>query len=236
MELGEIISDALVYPFHNIKAFVIYIILGVILGIAVGGTVAAIIVGVQANNVLAVVGSGIIGIVIALLLGFMIAGYELDIMKYGIERDPGSPGIDFFRQFINGVKFLVVYLVYMIIPIIISAILAVIFQHWLSGLISAIVSIIFALAMMMGHCRLAKTEDLGYALAIGDAIGDISRVGLLKLILFIILVFIIELVLFFIVFMILNWNATVGGILLGILGVYLTFFTARATGLLYSDV
>jgi hypothetical protein len=124
----------------------------------------------------------------------------------------------------------------MIIPIIISAILAVIFQHWLSGLISAIVSIIFALAMMMGHCRLAKTEDLGYALAIGDAIGDISRVGLLKLILFIILVFIIELVLFFIVFMILNWNATVGGILLGILGVYLTFFTARATGLLYSDV
>lgn len=236
MELGEILSDALVYPFHNIKALVIYVILGIILGIAVGGTVAGIVVGVAAKNVLAVVGSGIIGIIVALVIGFLITGYELDIMKYGIERDPGSPGIDFVRQFLNGVKFFVVYLVYMIIPIIIGAILAVIFQHWLSGIITAIVSIIFSLALVMGHCRLAKTDDLGYALSIGEAIGDISRVGIVKLILFIILIFIISFVLFFIVATILKWNNTVGGILMGILGVYITFFVGRATGLLYSDV
>lgn len=236
MELGEILSDALVYPFHNIKALVIYVILGIILGIAVGGTVAAIVVGIAAKNALAVVGSGIIGIVIALVMAFMITGYELDIIKYGIERDPSSPGIDFIRQFINGVKYLVVYLVYMIIPIIIGAILAVIFQHWLSGLITAIISIIFSLALVMGHCRLAKTEDLGYALAIGEAIGDISRVGIVKIILFIILIFIILIVLSVIVGFILQWNSTVGGILMGILGVYITFFVGRATGLLYSDV
>jgi hypothetical protein len=236
MELGEILSDALVYPFHNIKALVIYVILGIILGIAVGGTVAGIAVGVAANNVLAVVGSGIIGIIVALVIGFLITGYELDIIKFGIERDPGSPGIDFVRQFLNGVKFFVVYLVYMIIPIIIGAILAVIFQHWLSGILTAIVSIIFSLALMMGHCRLAKTEDLGYALAIGEAIGDISKVGIIKIILFIILIFIISLVLFFIVLMILRWNNIVGGILMGILVVYLTFFVGRATGLLYSGV
>lgn len=236
MELGEILSDALIYPFHNIKALVIYVILGIILGIAIGGTVAAITVGVAANNVLAVIGSGIIGIIIALIIGFMITGYELDIIKYGIERDPSSPGIDFIRQFINGVKYFVVYVVYMIIPIIIGAILAVIFQHWLSGIITAIVSIIFSLALIMGQCRLAKTEDLGYALAIGDAIGDISRVGIVKLILFIILTFIIAFVLLFIVIAIIQWNSTIGGILMGILGVYLTFFVSRATGLLYSDV
>jgi hypothetical protein len=33
-----------------------------------------------------------------------------------------------------------------------------------------------------------------------------------------------------------QWNTTIGGILMGILGVYITFFSARATGLLYSDV
>ena len=236
MEIGEILSDALVYPFQDIKAFVIYLILGIILGIAVGGTVVGIYAGIAADNILAVIGSGIIGIVVALVIGFFISGYELDIVKYGIERDPGSPGIDFVRQFINGVKFFVVYIVYMIIPIIISAILAVIFQHWLSGIISAIVGIIFALALMMGQCRLAKTEDLGYALSIGEAIGDISRVGILKLIIFVILVFIIVFVLLFIVLAILRWNSTIGGILMGILGVYLTFFIARATGLLYSDV
>lgn len=236
MEIGEILSDALIYPFHNIKALVIYVILGIILGIAVGGTVAAIIMGVAAKNVFAVIGSGIIGIIIAFVIGFLITGYELDIIKYGIERNPGSPGIDFVRQFINGVKYFVVYLVYMIIPIIIGAILAVIFQHWLSGLITIIVSIIFGLALVMGHCRLAKTEDLGFALAIGDAIGDISRIGILKLIIFIVLIAIITFVLSLIVSFIFRWNTTVGGILIGILGVYLTFFTSRALGLLYSDV
>ena len=236
MEIGEILSDALIYPFHNIKALVIYVILGIILGIAVGGTVVAIIMGVAAKNVFAVIGSGIIGIIIAFVIGFLITGYELDIIKYGIERNPSSPGIDFVRQFINGVKYFVVYIVYMIIPIIIGAILAVIFQHWLSGLITIIISIVFGLALVMGHCRLAKTEDLGFALAIGDAIGDISRIGFLKLIIFIVLIAIIAFVLSLIVSFIFRWNTTVGSILLGILGVYLTFFTSRALGLLYSDV
>lgn len=236
MELGEIISDALVYPLHNIKALVIYIILGIILGIAIAGTVSGIMFGNMAKNVFAVIGSGTIGIIIALIIGFVITGYELDITKYGIERRNDAPGIDFMRQFINGVKYFVVNIVYMIIPIIIGAILAVIFQHWLSGLISIILSIIFSFALMMGQCRLAKTEDLGYALSIGEAVGDLSKVGILKVIAFVILVVVISFILLFVVGLIGQWNNIVGGILMGIVGVYLVFFNGRATGLLYSDV
>lgn len=235
MELGEIITDALSYPLQNIKALVVYMILGIILGIAIAGTVGAVMVGAMAENALAVIGSGIIGIIIALFIGFIITGYELDIIKYGIERSNGAPGIDFIRQFINGVKYFVVNIVYMIIPIIIAAILAIIFQHWLSGVLTVIISIIFAFALMMGQCRLAKTEDLGYALSIGEAIGDISRVGIGKVVLFVIIMFVISFVLSMIVGLINQWNTTVGGILLGILGVYLVFFNGRATGLLYSD-
>lgn len=236
MNISEIISDALVYPIHNIKALIIYIILGIIAGIAIAGTVVAVVAGAAAKNVLATLGSGIIGIIITLIIGFVISGYELDIVKFGINRDAGSPGIDFVRQFINGVKLFVVSIVYYIIPIIIGAILAVIFQHWLSGLITFIITIVFALAAFMGHCRLAKTEDLGYALAIGDAIGDISRVGIVKLLAFIVVIFVIALILFLIVGIINNWNTTIGGILMGIVGVYVTFFVSRAIGLLYSDV
>lgn len=236
MELGEILSDALVYPLHNIKALIIYVILGIILGIAIAGTIGAIAASAALNNVLAAIGSGIIGIIIALIIGFLINGYELDIIKYGINRDNNAPGIDFVRQFTNGVKYFVVNIVYFIIPIIIGAILAVIFQHWLSGLITIILFIIFSLAAFMAQCRLAKTDDLGNALAIGEAIGDISRVGIVKLLLFIIMIFVIAFVLSFIVSLISQWNATVGGILMGILGVYLVFFVGRATGLLYSDV
>ena len=236
MNISEIISDALVYPFNNIKALVIYIILGIIAGIVAGSTIVAMAAGIAANNALAAAGTGIIGLIIALIISFVISGYGLDLIKYGINRDAGSPGLDFMRQFVNGVKLLVVNIVYFIVPIIISAILAVIFQHWLSGIISAILFIIFALAAIMGQCRLAKTEELGNALAIGEAIGDISRVGILKLIVFIIVVLIIAFIITFIVMAITNWNATVGGILMGILSVYLTFFVARATGLLYSNV
>ena len=88
----------------------------------------------------------------------------------------------------------------------------------------------------MGHCRLAKTEDLSAALAIGEAIGDISRVGIGKLIIFIVAIFAIAFVLSIIVVLINQWNTTVGGVLMGILGIYLTFFASRALGLLYSDV
>ena len=236
MEIMEIMQDALVYPLNNLKALVIYIILGIILGIAVIGTVVAIAASAAMDNTLAVIGTGIIGIIIALLIGFVISGYELDIVKYGINRNDGAPGIDIVRQFTNGVKLFAVNIVYFIIPIIIAAILAVIFQHWLSAIISALLFILFALAAFMGHCRLAKTEDLGNALAIGEAIGDISRVGIGKLILFIIVVVIVVFILYFIVTLIAQWNQTVGGTLMGILGVYITFFVGRATGLLYSDV
>ena len=236
MELGEIISDALGYPLQNIKALVIYVILGIILGIAISGTMVGILASNASRNVVALIGSGILGIIVSLIIYFVISGYELDIIKYGIQRSAGAPSIDFVRQFFNGVKYFVVTVVYMIVPIVIAAILAVIFQHWLAWLITVIISIIFALALIMARCRLAKTENLGYALAIGDAIGDISRIGIPKVVLFIIITAIIVIILSVIVGFIIQLNSTVGGILLGILGVYITFFISRATGLLYSNV
>ncbi|WP_298520154.1 DUF4013 domain-containing protein [uncultured Methanobrevibacter sp.] len=236
MELWEIIKDALVYPISNVVSLAIYIVLGIVLGIALTGTILAISAGIAAENLLAVLGIGVIGGIVVLLIGFIITGYELDIIKYGIERSDESPKLDFVRQFINGVKYFVVNIVYMIIPIIVGAILAIFLQHWFASVIDAIISIVFSLALVMGVCRLAKTEDLGYALSIGDAITDISKVGIVTIILFIIIMFIIVLVLSFIGAAISQWNSIIGGILVGILGVYITFFAARAIGLLYSDV
>ena len=82
MEIGEIISDALVYPFSNIKALIIYLILGIIFGIVFVSTLVAIAAGIEANNVFAVFGIGIIGGVVSIFLGFMINGYQLDVIKY----------------------------------------------------------------------------------------------------------------------------------------------------------
>ena len=191
MELGEIIKDALVFPFNNIVSLLLYVVLGVIAGIVAGGTFVSVILGAHYENIIAVIGSGIIGTVVFLILFFVISGYELDIVKSGINRDPQGPKIDIVRQFMNGVKLFAVNIVYYLIPVIIGSILAVIFQHWLSGVITFILSVIFSLAAMMAQCRLAKTEDIMDALTIGQAIADISRVGYVKLILFIIVIAII---------------------------------------------
>ena len=87
----------------------------------------------------------------------------------------------------------------------------------------------------MAKCRLAKTDDLGAALAIGEAIGDITRVGLAKIVVTCALVVIIFVIVVFILSIIYNINNIIGGILLGIFAVYFVFFYNRAIGLLYSE-
>lgn len=236
MDLGEIIKDSLAYPFSNIKSLIVYAILGIIVGIVVGSSLVGMVISINSGKVVETLASGFIGFIVAIFVGFIISGYQLDIIKFGIERRNDGPSFDVMRQFFNGVKVFVVSLIYYVIPLIIVAILGIFLKNWILAVISFILFIVFALAQFMAQCRLAKTEDLGDALAIGEAIGDISRVGILRLLLFIVIVFLVAFVLFFISALILRWNSTVGGILMGIVGVYVIFFTGRASGLLYSDI
>ncbi|MCR5026319.1 MAG: DUF4013 domain-containing protein [Methanobrevibacter sp.] len=235
MDISEIISDALVYPINNIKALIIYVILGIIAGIAAGGSVFSLMLGAADVSTALTGGLGVIGMIIAFVLFLLITGYELDIVKYGINRDPGAPGIDFVRQVLNAIKLIIVEFVYYIIPIIIIILLSFIFRNWIIIIVAFILAIIFSLALFMAVCRLAKTDSLGEALAIGEAIGDISRVGLINILLLVILLFVIAFIVAFILAFITKVNATIGGILLGIFAVYFSFVSFRATGLLYSN-
>lgn len=236
MEIVDILKDALVYPAHHITSLILYIALGVVAGIVSGGTILGVAAGAASKNVFMLLGSGLIGVLIFIVVAFIISGYELDIIKYGILRSDEGPGFDFIRQFINGARLFLVRIVYYLIPIIISSILGIIFQHWLTTIISIILMVVFGLAEFMAECRLAQSEDLVHALSISDAIADISKVGIVNLLLFIILVVIIAVVLIFVLTFLVKWNSYIGGLVMGIVGVYFVFFVGRATGLLYSNV
>ncbi|MEE1335805.1 DUF4013 domain-containing protein [Methanobrevibacter sp.] len=238
MNIGDIISDALVYPLHNIKSLVIYIVLGIIAAIIGGTTILTFLTaaGTTGISTFALDGVGIIGILIFLILLFLIQGYALDIIKFGIERRADGPGIDFGRQVTNAIKLIAVDIAYYLIPAVIIFILGIFLRDWILTIISIILIIIFALANFMARCRLAKTDNLGAALAVGEAIGDISRVGIGRLIATVIIVIIIALLIIFIVGIFAKINDILGDILLGIALVYLVFFYHRAIGLLYSDV
>lgn len=236
MNISEIISDALVYPLNNIKALIIYVILGIIAGLAVGGTVIGVASGISSNNAWLTGGAGIIGIIISIIAILLISGYELDIVKYAIDRNSGAPGIDILRQVTNAVKLIIVDIVYYIIPIVVAFLLRFLLGNGiLTLLIIFIVAVVFSFAAFMARCRLAKSDELMDALSIGEAIGDISRVGFINIILTVIVIFVIVIVIAIIVGLITNANSTIGGILMGILGVYLAFFINRAVGLLYSN-
>lgn len=237
MNVGGIISDAVAYPFHNIKALLLYIVLSVIAALIAGASIISIVVAFSTKGLggIAFAGLGIAEVLIFVLVLFLIQGYALDIIKFGIERRDDGPGIDIIRQIANAIKLVIVDVVYYIVPVIITAILALFLRDWLITIIGIILFIVFALANFMAKCRLAKTDNLGDALAIGEAIGDISKVGIGKLLAVVILVAIILIIIAFIIALLASLNTTLGSIILGIAAVYFVFFYNRAIGLLYSD-
>ena len=237
MSVSDIISDALAYPFQNIKALVIFMVLGIIAAIVGGTTIITIATSFSTVGFssFALGGVGIIEMIIFILVLFLIEGYGLDIVKFGIERRADGPGIDFTRQISNAINLIVVTVVYYVIPVVIIFILQLFLKDWIMTIISIILVILFALANFMARCRLAKSDDLGDALAIGEAIADISRVGLGKLLATVVLVVIIAIIIVVLIGIIGGINDTVGDILFGIFLVYLVFLYNRAIGLLYSD-
>lgn len=105
----------------------------------------------------------------------------------------------------------------------------------ITGIVAFVLFLIFSFIHTMAEGRLAKTDSIGYALNIPEAFKDIGRIGWGKVIAVIILIVIITVVINGIISGINNY---INGfaILSIIVTPYLSFFMARATGLLYSDV
>ncbi len=236
MEIGEIISDAAMYPINNVKALVIYVVLGIVAFLALIITGVGLIGAGEATGLLS--GGlgilGIVGIIIAIAIFALIAGYMLDVIKIAINREDNAPEIDPVRQIINGIKLFILSVIYMIIPIIVMAILSAI-NETLGLILGFILLIAFSILLVIAQCRFAKTESLGEALNIGEVINDLKEIGIVKVLAIIIIIGIISYVLSAIATGIGNFSEIIGAILSGIVTIYTTFLQSRAYGLLYSD-
>ena len=235
MEIGEIIKDAAMYPINNVKALVIYAVLTIIAALALVFTGVGIVGASQTSG--AAAGGlgilGIIGIIIAFAILLLIVGYMLDVIKIAIMREDGAPEIEPARQIVNGVKLIVLSIIYLIIPIIIMAILGAINEYL--SIIGFILLIVFALLLLIAQCRFAKTESLGDALNFGEVINDIKEIGIVKVIAVLIIVAVIGFILNLIGSGIGQVSEIVGSILTSLFTLYCAFLQNRAYGLLYSD-
>ena len=124
MEIIEIIKDGFVFPSQNLDKLAIYIVITFVVGLLfVGGAILSVLSFTNESFV------GIIGVILfilGILVSFIISGYQLGILKSGIDMEDEAPSFDWKNDFINGIKLLIVNIVYFIIPAIIVLIIALI--------------------------------------------------------------------------------------------------------------
>ena len=126
--LLDLFKEALVYPTKDYKALLIF---GVIFLITNLSSVFAAW-DIELNNgILALLG------LISFLLYFVTEGYIISVVRESINLKDEIPALDIVANFIDGLKLLVVEIVYYIIPTIIVLIVG-----WLSGTFSAIMDIV----------------------------------------------------------------------------------------------
>lgn len=237
MSLGEIFSDAIKYPFSDITNFLIVGVLAVLAGLS--SVVASF--GIDSTAVAFIVG------IISLIFAIILSGYGIDVIKKGIESSNDFPEIDLKANLINGIKALIIGIVYMIIPIIIAFVLLAIFgligagiDHAIAslGLASIIIMIIFILFEIfevIALARFADTKDLGDALNIGAVFEDVKRIGILKIIAFVVILMIIVIIAYFIMSLF-AYIPYIGVLIVTLLaGAFITLFANKALGLLYAD-
>ena len=276
MKMTGIIKDALLFPSKNTGRFAIYLLLSVLMtGFAIGGVFTNALGLFDGENYLL----GGIYIIISIMIGFLIAGYHIKVIKSGIDHDDEVPVFELYKDFMTGFDNTVVSLVYFIIPALIVLLVALdtnlfanaiavvhevvyqTFNVYIMGTSTALAAtaitytfekfvgslamtvtaaiIIFAIFFViqnMAEARLANTGSLKEALNIFEAIKDIARIGVGRVILLILVLFLVIAIIDIIFIAVLSYFPFLLAVIYIVITPYLALFTQRALGLLYSEI
>lgn len=119
MEIKEIITDAFEFPYLSLGTFSIYTVLSVLAGsFAFTGLISSIL---GYNNPVNLV-MGILSVILSVLIGFILSGYSISVIKSGIKGDNVVPEFDWKENFYTGINNFIVTFVYILIPTVIVVI------------------------------------------------------------------------------------------------------------------
>ncbi len=122
MDMVEIIKDAFVFPSKDIKLLVIYELLAVLAAVFLGiGTLVYVLGFISPECFL----WGGLAVVISLVIGWVLSGYLISVIKSGIELEDTAPEFVWWDNFITGFSNFIVSIVYFIIPALIVLIVGV---------------------------------------------------------------------------------------------------------------
>ena len=266
MNLREIIIDAIKYPISDTRKFLIFCALIILMSLS---TVLPSY-GVK-NDTLSLILS-----IVTLIVAFVVLGYSMDVIKGGTEHADTLPDFDYVKQFVLGIKSLILNLIYFIIPAVLviivasatglfssfteivyisidaianettnaSMIIAAIPKSTMNTFTNAlsitlilgiILFILFSFLSFTAQVRFAKTGSGTEGLRFREILRDISKVGLLKMIVTFIVIYIIALALVFVIGLI-GLIPYIGVFISIFIGVpYVVLYIYRAIGLLYAD-
>ncbi len=129
MNLREIIMDAIKYPIRDTRKFLIFCVLIILMSLS---TILPSY-GLK-NDTLSLILS-----LVTLIVSFIVLGYSIDVIKGGVEGEDTLPDFDYVKQFVMGIKAMILDIIYFIIPAVIVIIVA-----SASGLFTSFTKIIYA--------------------------------------------------------------------------------------------
>ena len=113
MEIMEIIKDSFLFPSKNLGTFSIYVVLSVLVATFTFGGIFSYLLGFIGSEYILIGG---LTLVFAMLIGWVMSGYEISIIKSGIDLDDEIPEFKWWDNFITGFLNFIVAIVYFIIP------------------------------------------------------------------------------------------------------------------------
>ena len=128
MNLREILIDSIKYPISDTRKFLIFCALIILMNLS---TILPSY-GVK-NNTLSIILS-----IVTLIVLFIVLGYSMDVIKSGDDGKDTLPDFDYVKQFVIGIKAMILEIIYFIIPTIIVILIA-----YASGLFSSFTKIIY---------------------------------------------------------------------------------------------
>ena len=114
MNSREIITDAIKYPISDVRKFLIFCALIIIMSLS---TILPSY-GLK-NSTLTIILS-----LVTLIVSFIVLGYSVEVVKGGTEGDDTLPDFDYVKHFVMGIKALILEIIYFIIPAVLVIIVA----------------------------------------------------------------------------------------------------------------
>jgi hypothetical protein len=121
MKITEIIKDAFLFPSRNTGGYAIYLLLSVLIVLfALGGILTNALGIIDSENYL----TGGMYLLISMLIGILIGGYHIKVIKSGINHEDRVPVFKLYDDFMIGFDNVVVLIAYSLIPAMVVAVVA----------------------------------------------------------------------------------------------------------------